>query len=258
MADETKGRRPVPSIVGAAAVLRHLAQMPRKTGVNPIARATGLSPSSCFNILKTLVAEAFVTFDPADRSYTLGPELIRLARHAISPAGTAAILRPMLARFGREGLASAIWQIRSDRLLLTDFLDSDAATRIHMTVGHRLPLFSGAMGRAIAARLDLEREALHAAFDAIRWGEKPDFDTYVAQVEEARQRGWSIDEGQFIRGVTTVAAVIVDESQPRLCISNSFFLGSLDAAQRDAIGKTTAAVARDASARLFGVPTSSS
>jgi DNA-binding IclR family transcriptional regulator len=45
----------VGSVVKALAILRHLAEGPDRCGVNAIAMAVSLNPSSCFNIVKTLV-----------------------------------------------------------------------------------------------------------------------------------------------------------------------------------------------------------
>src|SRR3546814_14725740 len=47
-------------------------------GVNAIARATNLSPSTCFGILKTLVGEEFAEFDPGSKHYRLGTAPSRL------------------------------------------------------------------------------------------------------------------------------------------------------------------------------------
>ena len=49
----------VGSVVQALAILRHLSEASKPLGVTAVARALGISPSSCFNLLKTLVAEDF-------------------------------------------------------------------------------------------------------------------------------------------------------------------------------------------------------
>src|SRR3546814_1822672 len=68
---------PVAAVVNAVTILRHLAAHPGQ-GVNAIARATGLSPSTCFGILKTLVDEHFVELDPDSKFYRLGAAPARL------------------------------------------------------------------------------------------------------------------------------------------------------------------------------------
>src|SRR3546814_18424214 len=62
---------PVAAVVNAITILRYLAGHAGQ-GVNAIARATNLSPSTCFGILKTLVGEEFEEFDSGSKHYRLG------------------------------------------------------------------------------------------------------------------------------------------------------------------------------------------
>src|SRR3546814_12024026 len=68
---------PVAAVVNAITILRYLAGHEGQ-GVNAIARATNLSPSTCFGILKTLVGEEFAEFDPGSKHYRLGTAPSRL------------------------------------------------------------------------------------------------------------------------------------------------------------------------------------
>ena len=67
-----QGAPKVGSITHAFAILRHLSTATAPEGVTTIARSLGISPSSCFNILKTLAAEEYVDFNPQTKAYTLG------------------------------------------------------------------------------------------------------------------------------------------------------------------------------------------
>ena len=66
----------VGSIVKTIAILRHLADEPDRRGVNAIARAVSLSPSSCFNILKTLAREGFVEFGASGKRRAVSDQRI--------------------------------------------------------------------------------------------------------------------------------------------------------------------------------------
>ena len=69
----------VESVRTAIAILRFLASQPKSYGVNAIAREVGVSPSSCFNIVKTLALEGLLEFDERDKSYSPGVGLGMLA-----------------------------------------------------------------------------------------------------------------------------------------------------------------------------------
>ena len=79
MTEDTNLTRPVGALVHALRILRHLAAQGTAEGVTTIARATGVNGSTCYNILRTLVAEGVVIFDPATKTYRLGLGLVELA-----------------------------------------------------------------------------------------------------------------------------------------------------------------------------------
>jgi DNA-binding IclR family transcriptional regulator len=235
----------VGSVAHAAAILRRLAQLSEPEGVNAISRAIGVSPSSCFNILKTLAREELVEFDEATKRYALGPGLVMLARKALDPGQAFAVARPALERLAdKHGVTIALWRLTRERLVLLGFADSDEATRIHMTVGQRLPMLVGAGGRCVAARLNLPPEALAREFPKLRWQEPPTLAAYVASVAEARESGWSVDDSCFLRGVTTVGASVPARSGPPAgVLSATMFAGQHDPAAWSRIGEDLAACA---------------
>src|SRR5438094_2282676 len=70
-----------PAIATAAAVLRLLGKSDAPIGLQPIARELGLVPSTCLYVLRALVAEELVSFDPDTKRYALEARVLTLARH---------------------------------------------------------------------------------------------------------------------------------------------------------------------------------
>lgn len=243
-----------PAVTAAIGILRQLAGAPSPQGVTAIAKAVGLSPSSCFNILRTLASESFVHFDPATKAYTLGLGSIALARKALDPSAALDLVRPQLEDMARRfDVATSLWRISmTDRLVLIGLAESPATTRIHLTVGQRLPKYLGAMGRTVAAHTDLEGKAFAEQFAALRWDHAPDLASYKAEVAKVRSRGWAIDVDNFMLGVTSIAAPVLDRTgDVRFCISNIFFSGQRGPADLNILGEATVALAEDFSRRLF-------
>lgn len=233
-------RPPVTSVVQAVAVLRHLASIDRGRGVTAIAAAAGISPSSCFNILKTLVAEDLVAFDAETKTYTLGLGVINLGYSATrrNPVINAAEGRMVKLAEEYDG-AVGLWRVSSrERLMLVHLAEAEAATRIHLSIGQRLPLAAGAMGRCVAAAQDLAEDELARRFAAVRWAQPPKLDVYRAQIEAARRQGYSIDVDQLLRGLSSVAAAIVDRAGGvRFCLSVTMFSGQHSAETMRRIGR---------------------
>ena len=252
---EQTGGPKAPAVTAAVAILRHLAAQSDPVGVSSIARAVGLSPSSCFNIVRTLVAEAFVDFDNRTKGYSLGLGSIALARKALDPGSAMEVARPKLEDLAaRYDVASSVWRLsRNDRLVLIGFAESPATTRIHLTIGQRLPKFLGAMGRAVAAHSAVTRAELAESYGDLRWHTDPTLETYLADVEQVRTRGWAMDVDNFMQGVTTIAAPVIDATgQVRFCVSSTFFSGQNDAAGLSAIGDATLELSASLAGRLFG------
>ncbi|MDB5698750.1 MAG: IclR family transcriptional regulator [Alphaproteobacteria bacterium] len=250
------GQRPlVTSVVQAVAVLRHLASIGDGRGVTAIAATVGISPSSCFNILKTLVAEDLVLFDDQAKTYTLGLGMINLGHSATRRDAVIGAAGGAMAMLAEEyGSAVGLWRVSNrDRLMLVHLAESEAATRIHLSIGQRLPLGAGAMGRCVAAAQDLADEEIARRFAAVRWAQPPKLDTYRAQVQAARRRGYSTDVDQLLRGLSSVAAAIVDRTgSARFCLSVTMFSGQHSADAMRRIGKAVRSSADAISAAGYG------
>ncbi len=248
-----------PSVSHALAILRHLAAERRGEGVTAIARALGLSPSSTFNILKTLVAEGFADFDAASKTYTIGAAAIDIARSALDPANAFQLVRGEVARIARQqGATTSLWRVTSnERLVLLGHVDSGEGTRIDLSPGQRLPMLAGAGGRCVAASLGLDDTRLEAAFRKLRWDGPPDWAAWRADVQRARETGWAIDADNYSRGVTSVAAGLRDQDGAvRYCITCSLFSAQTSSARLETIGAALLAAAAIIEIRLFGRPPS--
>ena len=255
LARSDMSRPPVNSVVQAVSVLRHLGSLPEGQGVTAIARAVGISPSSCFNILKTLVAEDLVGFDPVTKHYALGLGAIDLARNAL---GRDAVVRaaqgPMAQLAERFDAAIGLWRVTErHRLMLAALAESEAGTRIHMVVGQRQPEAAGATGRAILAMRGLDDEEMVRAHAGIRWQNAPSVSEYSRQVREAEQRGWAIDTGNIHHGVTSVSAPICDmHNRPRFALSASTFTGRETPEGLAVIGEAVRRLACEVGQAAFG------
>jgi DNA-binding IclR family transcriptional regulator len=237
-------------IVGATvAILRLLASRRRPLGVNTIARDLSLAPSSCYKILKQLQSADFVDFDARTKCYSLGVGVIGLARQALDPIRAFSIVRPRLEDIAdRRAIAIGFWRRTSgSRIVLAGFVEGSSLLRIHMSVGQRLPMLMGAVGRAIAARLDLGDVELRREFGRLRWQSAPPFEQYAAQVDEARKRGFAVDRDNFASGVTSVAVAVDDYGMSGIMLS-----GQCDERFIDAVGAELVEVAGWASSRLGG------
>ena len=246
----------VGSVTSTIAILRLLATVEQPIGVNAIARRLELTPSSCFNILKTLVEEDFVNCDPETKAYSLGGGVIAIARRALDPAEAFELVRARAEDFSeRKSLTTGLWRVvRRKRIVLVGYTAGPTTMRIHLTVGQRLPLLMGSVGRCIAALGGMSDDEIAAGFKELRWQESVPFDKYLEQVAETRRTGWGLDEGNFIRGVTTIAVPVFDKRGAiSNCLSATMFTGQYPRNEHSGIAKELQQIAQWATHRLAGI-----
>lgn len=250
---------PPDKLVGALssglAVLRYLAIASTPVGVTRIARDLELNSSTCFNLLKTLVHEGLVTFDDATKTYAIGIGLVELAKGSLEQASYVRMLRPQLESIAREHAVTAtLWQrSRSERVVLVDLAENPAAMRVHMSIGQRLPMYIAALGRCMAAYSELPADDLQRRVESVRWDNAPSFEEYCADVQLVRDRGYAVDNGNYVKGVTTVSAPVVDANQRAImAISAVGFSAQFNKAATRALGEDLHARASEISRALSG------
>ncbi len=235
----------VGSVVNAIAILRHFASSEESHGVIAVSRSLGLSQSSCHNILKTLVEERLLAFDKGTKKYRLSEHFDEQIRS--SPAGQLAErAQPLLKALADEfQLVCGFWEVHGARVRLKAVLHADVPIRIHMAAGQRLPRHVGALGRCLAAADSLPRNELGDVIARLRWQAAPTVESYAREMVRARADGWAMDDGNYIRGVVTVAvAVSLGASAPLACLTASMFAGQHDEREIARIGSRLAAIGR--------------
>lgn len=179
-------------------------------GVQAIARELGLVPSTCLYVLRALVAEELVSFDPDTKRYALDAGVLTLARQWLRRDRFSDLAQPALDRIAREyGLTTLGVQVFGlDRIIVTAMSQSGEAFQLSTQVGSRFPALVSATGRCIAAFGGYPDSELRDRFEALRWDEAPSWDEWKAQVAEARETGVAVDAGHYISGVTVIAAPV--------------------------------------------------
>lgn len=245
----------VGALSSGLSVLRYLAGSVTPVGVTRIARDLELNSSTCFNLLKTLVHEGLVTFDDRTKTYTIGIGLVELARGALEQASFVRLMRPHLEGLaGEHRITATLWQqSRGERVVLVDLADNPAAMRVHMSIGQRLPMYIAALGRCMAAYSNLTEAELRERIAALRWENAPSFEDYYAEVQLVRERGYAVDNGNYVKGVTTVSAPVVDaSSRAIMAISAVGFSAQMNKAAIRQLGEDMHQRSRDASRALSG------
>jgi DNA-binding IclR family transcriptional regulator len=202
--------RQVPALSRGIAILRLLGRSDEPLGVHAIARALDVVPSTCLHILRVLADEHLVKVDPGTKKYGVAAGLVALARSALRQHTFAAAVQSELDQLAQRYGATAIAVEASglDYMIVVALARCDSPLRVHVDIGSRFPALISATGRCVAAFGSFPWTEIEARFGKLRWDVPPALATWRAEIRAARVAGYAVDDGQYIRGVSIVAAPV--------------------------------------------------
>ena len=246
-AKKIKSEKTVGALVAGLKVLRYMSKVEEPVGVSKVARDLSISPSTCFSLLRTLVSEDLLDFSQEQKTYTLSTGLFELAKGAMEQDHSLRVVRREMRRLSLDHRVTVMLfrRLGSDRVFLAERIDTDAALRVHMSVGQRLPMYIGALGRCFAAFGQIDRETLRERFKELRWEAPPPFEEFWSDVKDLERTGYAVDRDNFTRGITTAAAPILGANNFSLMVVSAVgFSGQFDDQKLSMLGQDL----RDASA----------
>jgi DNA-binding IclR family transcriptional regulator len=204
--------RPVPAVSRAIAILRFLGRQESALGVKAIADELKMVPSTCLHILRVLVEEELVRIDPATKRYSPGSGMLGLARNVLEhlsfPNAVQPVLNDLASQWGVTTIGVEV--TRLDHMTVLALSRSQTPFRLQVDVGSRFPALVSATGRLVAAFSDRPWPEIEAKFRQLRWNKPPNIIAWRKEVEQARERGYSIDQGNYMPGIVVVASPIFD------------------------------------------------
>lgn len=211
-ATESRARvRPVPAVTRAVAILRLLGKSDDPMGVNQIARELGLIPSTCLHILRILVEEELVAFNPATKRYSVDVGILAIARSVIRRNNFAELAQPFLDSISQRFRITAIGVqiVGLDHMLVVAISRSELPLRLHVDIGSRFPALISATGRCFAAFGDHPWAELERRFHKLRWDHAPTVEQWRREIDAVRRNGYSLDDGDYIRGVSILSVPVI-------------------------------------------------
>jgi IclR family acetate operon transcriptional repressor len=169
-----------------------------------------------------------------DGNYALGVGLIRLGLGAQRVDPLVRVARPALERAAHEfGETFFAVGARAGRLFVLDRVEGTGMLRATPNIGDQVAIENTASGRLYLA---LAPERVSAGFSGKRNDEA---------IERALKRGYDTNEGEWISGVSVVAAPVLVQRELIGCIACAGAMSALTGRRmRDAIARTRSA-ARD-------------
>jgi DNA-binding IclR family transcriptional regulator len=199
-----------PAISRAAAIMRLLGKSDSPLGLQAIARSLELVPSTCLYVLRALVAEEFVAFDPDTKRYSLEAGVLSLARQWLRRDQFTDVAQPTLDGISKQFDVTmlGVHIVGLEHIIVVATSQAGSNFQISAQIGSRFPSLISATGRCLAAFGNYSEEEIKTRFETLRWDDPPSYEVWLEQVERTRSQGFAIDDGNYISGVTVLAAPV--------------------------------------------------
>lgn len=180
--------------------------------------ALGTTRSTTHRLVSSLVQARYLR--QVQGGYLLGPKLIELGTIALEQMPLTAVARPHLQALADHTHDTIHLGVRDgDDVLYIDKIPGTRGLEMRSRVGHRMPLASTGIGKAMM--LDLEANAWKRLLDAshrvlaktsFKPDNRPDFDTFLQRMTRYAQGGFTFDLEENEASIRCVAAPVRDAS----------------------------------------------
>ncbi|WP_424987480.1 IclR family transcriptional regulator [Microbulbifer sp. S227A] len=244
----------------ALVVLELVASFERPVRFPEVLELSDFPKGTLYRLMKTLVDQSMLSFDPGEQTYSLGLRLIRLAHAAWKTASLAPIARPFiesLAAQARETVHLA--QIDNGQVLFIDKLQAPGRSQTLAKAGKVVPAYCTGVGKAMLAfmgprRLDIALQ--QQAYFKYTPSTHGSAETLIPELHEIRDLGIAYDREEHEQGIISIAAPILSDNGRVLgavSIATSTNHHSLDSLNnfRTALLETTARIGAEATSWQF-------
>jgi DNA-binding IclR family transcriptional regulator len=193
-------------------LLEALVRSDRPRRLTELSRELGLTKPNVYRLLSTLSILGYVKKDPATSLYSPTLKLWEMGSMLVRDVDLQSVAGPRLRKLGedtRESVQLAVWD--AGYVVYVDKVDSPQPLKAITSIGSRVPATVVSTGKAMLAWM--QGESLDLAFEHVKrytpitMTRRKDIER---DLEETRERGYSVNRGEFRAGVCGIAAPVRD------------------------------------------------
>ena len=243
-----------PSVKKAFAILSAISSSKDGMGVSDLAKKLKMAKSTVHGMTSALEELGAVMRDPLTKKYKLGFTLLEIGRSAYSQIDLQTSAGPVTEELMEKTQTSVFLGILNwDQVTILDIVESRQGLNITAPVGSTIPLFAGAVGKIFLASMPEEQAAKIVKQNGLpRFTANSivDMDVYFSELSEVREKGYAVDDEEYILGVRAVASPLMGLGQLRSAIWAVGFKASLDEKKMQTLTAETQKAAKTISRRI--------
>ncbi len=182
-------------------------------GVTELSKKLKLHKNNVFRILATLQSRNYIEQNRANDNYRLGIKCLELGQTFIQQRGMLKQAKPVLRELAESsGETAYISILRGNDVVYLDSVETSSTVRVVSRLGLHMPIHATAAGKALVA-FDSEedlRKRFAKGISSYTRNTITSVDDLIRHLQEAQQRGYTVDLEEFEDGLRCIAAPIRD------------------------------------------------
>jgi DNA-binding IclR family transcriptional regulator len=243
-----------PSVKKAFAILSAISSSKDGMGVSDLAKKLKMAKSTVHGMTSALEELGAVMRDPLTKKYKLGFTLLEIGRSAYYQIDLQTSARPITEELMARTQTSVFLGILNwDQVTILDIVEARQGLNITAPVGSTIPLFAGAVGKVFLASMPEEQAAKivnSKGLPRFTANSIVDMDVYFSELRRVREKGYAVDDEEYILGVRAVASPLIGLGQLRSAIWAVGFKASLDEKKMQTLTAETQKAAKAISRRI--------
>lgn len=185
-------------------------------GVTEISQKIGLHKSTVHRLLNALAERGYIEKEPRYSTYKLGLKFIEISSLYLNKLELKTEALPYMRR-----LAEIIGQpvhlaiLDGCEAVYIEKIDALNSIRMYSQIGRRVPVYCSAIGKILLSGLkNRECESIVDTLEITKFTHKTveSREALCRDIDEARQKGWAIDDEEHEAGIRCIAAPVRDYS----------------------------------------------
>lgn len=206
----------VKSVVKVLDILEHLGSSQSAIGLSDLSRATGLSVSTAFRLLQTLMVRGYVEQEKANRTYSLGPRIFQMGSAYLRGSDLATIARPHLEAL-RDEVGETAYLVTFSQGEIVQLCKADGKQAVSAAIRPmvREPAYCTATGKVLLSALspdEFESYLLTVEMQSFTLRTLTSKTELRREIRTVRKKGFALDLEEFVPNLCCVAIPVPDHN----------------------------------------------
>jgi len=204
----------VQSVDRALEIIDILEDEPQGLGVTPLSKKMGVSKSTIYRLLSSLLNKEYVRQNEETQKYHLGLRLMQLGQTVTNQIDIRQVAAPVMERLVRDTGETVHLVVQDgNEIVYIDKIESQATIRMFSNIGKRAPMHCTGVGKAILSNLsdeEIDNIIKENGLEKFTNNTIIDPQKLKEHLKEVQMLGYSIDDEEHEMGIKCAASPILN------------------------------------------------